>query len=187
MVQLIMSYVSSSTASILVNGGALDPFSPSRGIWQGDPLSPYLFILCVEVLGRIIKEKCFQKAWNPLKVSASGPAFSHFFFVDDMLLFARANEENCGSVREAIEEFCLLFGQRVNLSKSRVFFSPNVDQEQRETLSNILGFRSTPNLGSYLGFPLRHAGSSNQDLNFVFSHVEQKLAGWKANLLSFAG
>ena len=126
----------------------------------------------MEVLGRIIEDKCSQEAWNPIKASSSGPAFSHLFFADDLLLFAKANEENCGSVREAIEDFCLLSGQRVNFSKSRVFFSPNVDQEQRETLSNILGFRSTPNLGSYLGFPLRHAGSSNQDLNFVLSRVE---------------
>ena len=50
MVQLIMSCVSSSTASILVNGGALDSFLSSRGIRQGDPLSPYLFLLCVNVL-----------------------------------------------------------------------------------------------------------------------------------------
>ena len=141
----------------------------------------------MEVLGRIIEDKCSQKVWNPLKASSNGPTFSHLFFADELLLFVRANEENCGSVREAIEEFCLLSGQRVNFSKSKVFFSPNVDQGKRETFSNILGFRSTPNLGSYLGFPLRHAGSSNQDLNFVLSRVEQKLAGWKANLLSFAG
>ena len=187
MVQLIISCVSSSTSSILINGGFLDPFLPSRGIPQGDPLSPYLFILCMEVLGRIIEDKCSQKVWNPLKASSNGPTFSHLFFADELLLFVRANEENCGSVREAIEEFCLLSGQRVNFSKSKVFFSPNVDQGKRETFSNILGFRSTPNLGSYLGFPLRHVGSSNQDLNFVLSRVEQKLAGWKANLLSFAG
>ena len=110
MVQLIMSCVSSSTASILVNGGALDSFLPSRGIRQGDPLSPYLFIICMEVLGRIIKDKCSQKAWIPLKASSNDPTFSHLFFANDLLLFERANEENCGSVREAIEEFCLLFG-----------------------------------------------------------------------------
>ena len=141
----------------------------------------------MEVLSRIIKEKCSQKVWTPLKASSSGPTFSHLFFADDLLLFVRANEENCGSVREAIEEFCSLSGQRVNFSKSKVFFSPNVDHEQRDFLSNILGFRSTSNLGSYLGFPLRNAGSSNQDLNFVLSRVEQKLVGWKSNLLSFAG
>ena len=141
----------------------------------------------MEVLSRIIEEKCSQKVWTPLKASSSGPIFSHLFFADDLLLFVRANEENCGSVREAIEEFCSLSGQRVNFSKSKVFFSPNVDHEQRDFLSNILGFRSTSNLGSYLGFPLRNAGSSNQDLNFVLSRVEQKLVGWKSNLLSFAG
>ena len=67
-----------------------------------------------------------------------------------------------------------------------MFFSPNIDSDQREELCDILGFHSTSNLENYLGFPLRHARSSNQDLNFVVSRVEQKLAGWKANLLSFA-
>ncbi|KAK9984647.1 hypothetical protein SO802_034172 [Lithocarpus litseifolius] len=105
-----MSCVSSSTTSILVNGGALNSFLPSRGLRQGDPLSPYLFILCMKVLGRIIEDKCSQKVWNPLKASSSGPAFLHLFFANDLLLFARANEENCGSVREAVEEFCLLSG-----------------------------------------------------------------------------
>ena len=57
LVSLIMSCVSSSSISILVNGRALKPFYPSRGIRQGDPLSSYLFILCMEVLGALIEEK----------------------------------------------------------------------------------------------------------------------------------
>lgn len=149
------------------------------------PLSPYLFILYMEVLGRIIEEKCARKVWNPVKVSNSGPAFSHLFFVDD-LLFAKANTMNCSSVREAIEEFCSRSGQKINFTKSKVFFSMNITSGQREELCDILGFHLTSNLGTYLGFPLRHVRSSNQDLNFVVSRVEQKLVGWKANLLSFA-
>lgn len=59
---LIMSCVSTSSISVLDNGGALDPFHPSRGIRLGDPLSPYLFILCMEVLGAFIIEKVRQSS-----------------------------------------------------------------------------------------------------------------------------
>jgi len=86
-----------------------------------------------------------------------------------------------------LDEFYIKSGQSVSKAKSRVFFSPNVDRDTREALCDILEFSSTPNLGKYLGFPIRHRGSSNQDFNFVLERVKQKLAGWKANLLSFAG
>ena len=187
LIQLIMSCVSSATTSVLFNGGVLDPFLPSRGIRQGDPLSPYLFILCMEVLGRIIEDKCSNKLWCPVKASTSGPAFSHLFFADDLLLFAKVDPQNCLAVREALDEFCLISGQKINPSKSKVFFSPNINEDLRTEYCEVLGFQPTNNLGSYLGFPIRHAGSSNQDLNFVLDKVSRKLAGWKANLLSFAG
>ena len=51
----------------------------------------------------------------------------------------------------------------------------------------MLGIHSTPNLGKYLGFPIKHPGSSSQDFNFVMERVQNKLQGWKTNLLSMAG
>ena len=87
---------------------------------------------------------------------------------------------------DALDEFCIRFGQSVSEGKSKVFFSPSVDRDTRESLCDVLGFSSTPNLVKYLGFPIRHHGSSSQDFNFVLKRVKQKLVGWKANLLSFA-
>ena len=80
LIDTIMSCVSTVSTSILVNGEALDPIYPSRGIRQGVPLSPYLFILCMDYLGQLIEETCHMKLWNPVKASQSGPAFSHLFF-----------------------------------------------------------------------------------------------------------
>lgn len=86
-----MSCISSISTSILFNGGALDTFMPTRGVRQGDPLFPYIFIMCMDYLGQLIQEKCEANSWNPVKASRSGPVFSHLFFTDDLVLFAKAN------------------------------------------------------------------------------------------------
>ena len=153
-----MSYISTVSTSILFNGGMLVPIKPSRGIKQGDPLSPYIFILCMEFLGQLIDKKCSEKLWNPVKASKSGPKFSHLFFADDLMLFAKANQANCIAIKEVIDLFYEKFGQSVSQSKSRVFFSLNVDIESREEMCSLLEFRSTSTIGKYLGIPIKHRG-----------------------------
>ena len=71
--------------------------------------------------------------------------------------------------------FCARSGQSISESKSRVYFSLNVDVDTRGSLCDILGF------------PIKHHGGRNEDLNFILERIKQKLAGWKANLLSLAG
>jgi len=95
LMSLTMSCVSSTTISVLFNCGGLDPFQPFRGIRQGNPLSPYLFILCMEVLSAFIVEKCEEKLWDPVRASRGGIAFSHLFFADNLVLFAKANQKSC--------------------------------------------------------------------------------------------
>ena len=74
------------------------------------------------------------------------------------MLFANVDQDNCNTIKAVLHEFCLRSGQRVSEAKSRVFFSPNVGPDQREHLFGILRFNSTPNLGKYMGFPLKHTG-----------------------------
>ena len=181
---LIMSCVSTSSISVLVNGGGFDYFHPSRGIRQGDPLSPYLFILCMKVLGALITKKCEAKLWDPVKVALGGIAFSHLFFVDDLVLFAKTDRKNCIAIKNAIETYGVLSRQKVSDEKSRVFFSPNISRE--EELCSTLGYRSIPALGKYLGFPIKHT-SDPHDFGFVIERVQSRLAGWKSHFLSFAG
>ena len=93
--------------------------------------------------------------WTPVKASRGGLAFSHLFFVDDIVLFAKADLINCSTIRDVLDQFCEISGQTVSVAKSRVFFSPNIDRDTRESFSDILGMQSTPNLGRYLGFPIK--------------------------------
>lgn len=137
---LIMSCVFSSIVSVLFNRSALDPFQPSRGIRRGDPFSPYLFILCIEVWGAFISEKCEAKLWDPILASRGEVTFSHLFFADDLVLFAKADIKNCRVVRDVLNTFYDLSGQRVSAEKSWVFFSPNVTQQKQEELCYILEF-----------------------------------------------
>lgn len=187
LLDLIMSCISSVSTSLLFNGGKLESFCPSRGIRQGDLLSSYLFILCMEFLGALIEEKCNSKHWIRVKTSRSGLAFSHLFFADDLILFGKAGPENCATIKRVLEEFCVSLGQTISAEKSRVFFSPNIDPNQREVLADLLGFQETSNLSKYLGYPLKHSSSHRQDFGFVLDRVKKKLAGWKANLLSMIG
>ena len=69
LIDLIISCVSSVSTSILLNGAPLEPILLSRGIRQGDPLSLYLFILCIDFLSQLIEEKCSNKLWNQVKAS----------------------------------------------------------------------------------------------------------------------
>uniref|UniRef100_A0A2N9GC57 CCHC-type domain-containing protein n=1 Tax=Fagus sylvatica TaxID=28930 RepID=A0A2N9GC57_FAGSY len=154
------------------------------GIRQGDPLSPYLFILCMEYLSLKILEACDNNSWKAIKASRTGPSFLHLFFTDDLLLCTKASSNCCHIITRILEDFCLQFGQKISLSKSKVFFSPNVNPILRHHLCGILGVSSTHNLGKYLGFPLRSNGRSTRDFDFVVEKVQAKLSSWKAKLLS---
>ena len=96
-------------------------------------------------------------------------------------------EKNCTSIKEALDSFCELSRQKVNNGKSRVYFSPTFLRERRDELCSCLDLHSIPNLGKYLGFPLKLLGTKNQEFDFVIERVQGRLSGWKAHLLSFAG
>ncbi|XP_065616004.1 uncharacterized protein LOC136061741 [Quercus suber] len=155
LVNVIMSCISSSSVAVLFNEGVLEESHPMRGIRQGDPLSPYLFIMCMEVHRLMIKDKCDSKLWDLVKASRGGLAFSHLLFADDLILFGKADKKNYTSIKEALDRFCELSRQKVNNGKSRVYFSPNISEKRREELCSCLDLHSTPNLGKYLGFSLK--------------------------------
>lgn len=79
-VDIIMSCISTSSLTVLINGCTEESFVPTGGIRQGDPLSPYIFILCLEYLSIAIANACEDKSWTPIRISKGGPALPSFIF-----------------------------------------------------------------------------------------------------------
>ncbi|KAF3651675.1 putative germin-like protein subfamily 3 member 2-like [Capsicum annuum] len=105
LVTLIMSCVSTTSVSLLVNGSATPFFTPSRGIHQGDPLCPYLFIMCMERLSRRIETAVENCLWTPIKLSVHAPPISHLLFADDILLCAVVDSSSCNTMTEIFKHF----------------------------------------------------------------------------------
>jgi hypothetical protein len=101
----IMDCVSSVSFSILINGKPSNPFTPQRGLRQGDPLSPYLFILCANVLYGLITRAEQEEKLHGIKIAHSAPAISHLFFADDSLFFCRASKEEAQTIKNIITEY----------------------------------------------------------------------------------
>ena len=108
--KVIMSCISISSIGVLFNGGALESFNPSRRTKQGNPLSPYVCIMCIEVLGFFIQDKCDTKLWDPVRTLRGGLVVSHLFFADDLVLFSKADMKNYLSMMDALKGFYGVFG-----------------------------------------------------------------------------
>lgn len=186
MVDLMMFMISSARTSIIWNGQRLKPFKPSRGIRQGDPAAPYLFLLCMDVLSQLICRSVTEHRWRPVKASRHGPAISHIFFADDLLLFGEATVQQAAEMDAILAEFCKMSGQRISLKKSMVYTSHNTEAAVVKALSSKLQMGPTDNLGSYLGMPILHSRVSPSTYNFLLSNMRSKLASWKTKVLSQA-
>ena len=91
--------------SIRINGVPRGNIFPSRGIRQGDPLSPYIFILCVEGLSSLIKFSVANGVLEGVAVCCGGPKLSHFFFADDGLIFCKASLEECDTLQQILKVY----------------------------------------------------------------------------------
>lgn len=120
---LIMNCITTSQIAVLVNGGQTNYFKPSKGIRQGDPLSPYLFILTMELLSVYIHYQVDISLWNPIKIGPKGPLVSHIFYADNLTFMAQANRKTINSIHHSLTIFCSLSGHKINNNKSKILFS----------------------------------------------------------------
>ncbi|CAK8534612.1 unnamed protein product [Lathyrus sativus] len=108
---LVMRCVTTVSYRILVNGQPSSSFQPERGIRQGDPLSPYLCILCANILSGLLKVEVPNKGIHGVQVARSAPVILHLSFDDDSLLFARANAKEADCLLGVLRKYQAVSGQ----------------------------------------------------------------------------
>jgi len=136
--------------SVLVNGSPNGFFNSFRGLRQGDPLSPLLFVFVTEALSRMISVVVNGGLLESFTVGNA--SFSHLLFADDTLIFCSAQSSQLRYLRSIFLLFEAASGLKVNLAKSNLIPVRNVDQMGR--MAGILGYRIASLPVKYLGLPL---------------------------------
>ncbi|WOL13616.1 hypothetical protein Cni_G22386 [Canna indica] len=120
MVPWIMACLSSTKFRCCANGVKSDCFQSFKGVRQGNPLPPYLFILMQDLLSKILNEYVGN---GEIKGSSyKGLKLNHLLFEDDILLVVKGNKDNYKKVQNALRLYCKLTDQKVNIKKSKVYF-----------------------------------------------------------------
>jgi endonuclease/exonuclease/phosphatase family metal-dependent hydrolase len=180
--------ISTARFSILINGCPSGFFPSSRGLRQGDPLSPLLFVIVMEALSRLLDRAVREGLFLGFSVgtlAANSLMVSHLLFADDTLIFCGADSEQISNLRYVFTWFEAVSGLKINLSKSEIV--PVGDVPHLEELVQLLGCKQSVLPMQYLGLPLGATFKEMAIWNPVLERVEKRLASWKRLYLSKGG
>nr|AAP53315.2 retrotransposon protein, putative, unclassified [Oryza sativa Japonica Group] len=186
-VNLIMKCVSTVTYRIRVNGELSESFSPERGLRQGDPLSPYLFLLCAEGFSALLSKTEEEGRLHGIRICQGAPSVSHLLFADDSLILCRANGGEAQQLQTILQIYEECSGQVINKDKSAVMFSPNTSSLEKGAVMAALNMQRETTNEKYLGLPVFVGRSRTKIFSYLKERIWQRIQGWKEKLLSRAG
>ena len=186
-VNWIMGCISSANFSILVNGTPSSFFPATRGIRQGCPLSPLLFILVIEGLNLLIAEARRIGKLKGIKISPQ-LFLTHLLFVDDVLLFGMGSYDDWLAFKEILDTFCEASDMCISSNKS-CFLHNDLDEDLLRSISSILPYKfDFLNKGFvYLGYFLKPSGYLIKDWHWLVKKFEKRISNWTNRFLSLGG
>lgn len=179
-----MKCISFVRYSIIINGVLEGSIQLKRGIRQGDPLSPYLFILCVEALSSNLMQAEQSGSMRGVPTSPRGLRLNHLFFADDSLLFCKATTQDWQRLTIILEGYEQALGQRLNRDRTSIFFSRNTRQEVGDLILRLSGVPTTQRYDKYLGLPVLVGKSRIREFQSLTERVRKKVSDWKMKFLS---
>ncbi|XP_057248356.1 uncharacterized protein LOC104890473 [Beta vulgaris subsp. vulgaris] len=166
-IQLISQCISTVKYRILVNGQVTESFPSHCGLRQGDPLSPYLFLFCMDIFSRMMIMATDIRLFDGIR------AHSVDYFLYETV--------------QSTWPFCHISGQMLSVRKSFVKFSPNVSEAMGQEYKSILQLNANVSLGTYLGTPVDIQGKKTQHFTFLLDKISQRITAWNYSPISQAG
>ena len=186
-INLMMMCVSIVSYSMLINGEPKGRIVPTRGLRQGDSISPYLFLLCVEGLSAMLRKVENGGIPRGIAVCRQAPLVSHLLFANDCVVFGKASKEEGFRLLKILEIYEKESGQKLNREKTSLFFSKNTSVEVKEKVKDMFRAQVIRQHEHYLGLPTLVGRGKKKAFHCILDQVGRKIAGWKGKLLSTAG
>jgi hypothetical protein len=186
-IKWVMACISSVSFAVLINGAASPFFISERGLRQGFPLSPLLFLLVAEGLSKAIDTTTRAGNFQGIQV-APGMRITHLLFVDDVLIFCNGRVGDAEILADILNLFRLATGMQINSQKSTITTS-EMDREEAVVYQRLFPFtiQDISEGLKYLGFQLKPNKYRKEDWKWLLTKLEKRLNGWSFRWLSRAG
>lgn len=182
----IWGCLSSARVSVLVNGSAIKEFALERGIRQGGPLSPFLFILVAEGLNVALEEATSKGIFKGISLPNYGQTLTHLQYAYDVVFLGEWSSQNAKNLIRILRCYEISSGLKVNISQSNLFVL-GVNNLELELLARNVQCSMDYLPFVYLGIPVGDTISRASYWSCLISKFQSKLSKWKASTLCFGG
>jgi hypothetical protein len=182
----IEAILHSAKLSVLVNGKLAGFFPCTRGVRQGDPLSPLLFCIAEDVLSRSISKASTEGKLTPMSLCRNVQVPTHVLYADDIMVFCKGSKRNIRNLMHIFHLYGEVSGQVINKQKSK-FYSGAISNSRLLSITNLLGFGSGSIPFNYLGCPIFVGKPKTIHFRAITDKIKVKMASWKGVLLSIMG
>ncbi|CAH9084422.1 unnamed protein product [Cuscuta epithymum] len=186
LVMIILNNLRATYLSVLINGSPHGFFKPNRGVKQGDPLSPFLFIIASEAFSRGLKWLMENNKIKSYYMGNEGRAISHLGYADDLLIFLNGDSRSLLRFKEFLNNYQEASGQAINFSKSS-FICGKTSPARQNKIKDLLGMRLTSLPIKYLGVNLHKGINRFEYCSNIIKQFERKLSPWRQKNLSQGG
>ncbi|GJW89182.1 RNA-directed DNA polymerase, eukaryota, reverse transcriptase zinc-binding domain protein [Tanacetum coccineum] len=186
MIDWIMTCVTTTAFSLCINGQSYGYFKGARGLRQGDPISPYLFTLVMEVLNLIMIKNIEEDGQFRYHAGCKELKVTHLCFVDDLMVFYHGDVHSLSLVKKSLNEFSKYSGLLPNLKKSTIFFG-SIKENLKYDLLKVIPFSVGTLPMKYLGVPLLAKCLGVNDCRILIEKVKSRVGDWRNRFLSYAG